>query len=417
MPTGTTFNAIYLGNFADLEAPAGTTGAYSDVDTSYAIAEANAGVLLGSYDHTDLQIVEITAYHRAEDTVIGLDSYPSSAYNNGQEGVEYSVDGGNTVGDGSVSTTTTPLGTPPPDYGTATGGIAIDNEVYYNATVTYYDSGSDSLVDVSKIVAVFQTDTGDVFLQEYLNSNSSSFNLDGLSISGIRLDSVYSNDVDAVVYDSWSITGASIIPCFTSGTQISTPNGDRAIEELCVGDLIVTRDDGFQKLCWCGSRRLSRKHLELSPFLFPVRISAGALGPGLPARDLLVSPQHRILLSSKISVRMFGEPEILVAAKHLIDLDGVEIEQNIQRVTYYHLLFDRHQILRSNGTWTESLFLGQQALRSLPAAALEEIFALFPEFRGNTRPLSTARAVVPGRRARSLVRRHKMNENALINLS
>jgi len=414
MPTGTTFTAIYLGNFADLEAAAGTTGAYSDVDTSYAIAEANADLLLGSYDHNDLQIVEITAYHRAEDTVIGIDSYPSTAYNDGQEGIEYSVDGGNTVGDGNVSTTTTPLGTHPPDYGTPTGGIAIDNEVYYNATVTYYDGGSGSLVDATKIVSVFQTDNGDVFLQEYLNSNSSGFNLDGLSISSIRLDSVYSTDVDAVVYDSWSITGASIIPCFTSGTQISTPNGDRAIEELRVGDLIRTLDQGFQPLRWCGSRTLSRRQISLNPRLLPIRISAGAFGSGLPARDLLVSPQHRVLLSSKVSARMFDKPEILVAAKHLTDLDGVDIEHNITQVTYHHLLFNTHQILRSNGTWTESLFLGQQAIRSLPDDAVEEIFSLFPEFRGNTPPLSTARTVVPGRRARNLVRRHRKNGSSLI---
>ncbi len=414
MATGTTFNAIYLGNFADLEATAGTTGAYSDVDTSYAVAEANAGLLLGSYDHNDLQIVEITAYHRAEDSVIGIDSYPSSAYNDGQEGIEYSVDGGNTVGDGIVSTTTTSLGTPPPDYGTPTGGIAIDNEVYYNATVTYYDSGSGSFVDASKVVSVFQTDNGDVFLQEYLNSNSSAFNLDGLSISSIRLDSVYSTDADAVVYDSWSITGASIMPCFVSGTLISTPNGDRVVEDFCGGDLIITRDDGVQVLRWTGSRALSRRQLDLNPLLFPIRISAGALGSGLPTRDILVSPQHRVLVSSKISARMFYQREVLVAAKHLTALDGIEIETDITQVTYHHLLFDTHQLLWSNGTWTESLFLGQQALRSLPAAAVEEIYSLFPEFCGNTPPLSTVRTVIPGRLARNLVRRHKTNEKPLI---
>jgi len=414
MPTGTTFNAIYLGNFADLEAPAGTTGAYSDVDVSYVIAEANADLLLGTYDHNDLQIVEITAYHRANDSLIGIDNYPSVAYDNGQEGIEYSVVGGNTVGDGSVSTTSTPLGTPPPDYGTSTGGIAVDNEVYYNATVTYYDSGTDSLVDVSKIVSVFQTDNGDVFLQEYLNSNSSSFNLDGLSISNIRLDSVYSTDADAVVYDSWSITGASIIPCFASGTLISTLDGDRAVEDLCVGDVIKTRDDGYQPVRWCGSRKLSRRQLELNPRLFPIRISAGALGSGLPARDLLLSPQHRVLLTSKVAARMFSKPEILVAAKHLTDLDGVDIDHDVPEVTYYHLLFDTHQILRSNGTWSESLFLGQQAIRSLPADAVAEIFSLFPELRGDRASLSPAHTIAPARRARNLVRRHIKNNRPLV---
>ncbi|MDB4198497.1 hypothetical protein N9777_09655 [Ascidiaceihabitans sp.] len=114
MPTGSTFNVIYLGNFADLDAPAGTTGAYVDVDSGYTGTESNADLLLGTYDHKDIQVVEMTAYHRAEDTLIGIDEYPSSFYNNGQEGVEYTVVGGNSVGDGIANQTTTAAGTPPP---------------------------------------------------------------------------------------------------------------------------------------------------------------------------------------------------------------------------------------------------------------------------------------------------------------
>ncbi|MDT9702188.1 Hint domain-containing protein, partial [Streptomyces sp. P17] len=89
--------------------------------------------------------------------------------------------------------------------------------------------------------------------------------------------------------------------------------------------------------------------LAANPHLRPVRIRAGALGAGVPARDLVVSPQHRVLLRSGIARRMFGASEVLVAAKQLLALDGVELASDLDSVTYVHFLFDRHQIVQSEG--------------------------------------------------------------------
>lgn len=194
--------------------------------------------------------------------------------------------------------------------------------------------------------------------------------------------------------------------CFAAGTMISTAVGDRAVEDLREGDLVLTRDHGLQRIRWIGSRRLDARILAAKPNLQPVRISAGALGDGLPIRDLLVSPQHRILLRSAIAQRMFGTHEVLVAAKQLLPLDGVDIASDVTTVEYFHIMFDRHEVIISNGAETESLYTGPQALKSLKGPALEEIFAIFPELRDPDHAVASARFLVSGRQARKLVARH-----------
>ena len=97
------------------------------------------------------------------------------------------------------------------------------------------------------------------------------------------------------------------------------------VERLEIGDLIDTKDHGPREICWIGSRTLTKSELVATPKICPVRIKAGALGRGVPQRDLVVSPQHRILVRSAIAERMFGNPEVLVAAKHLLALEGISV--------------------------------------------------------------------------------------------
>lgn len=203
------------------------------------------------------------------------------------------------------------------------------------------------------------------------------------------------------------------IPCFAAGTLIETADGARPIETLAAGDLVVTRDNGLQPLRWIGTRRLDAAQLAAAPKLRPIRISAGALGAGLPARDLVVSPQHRVLVRSAIAQKMFGAPEVLVAARQLCQIEGIDIAEDVESVDYVHMLFDRHEIVLSNGAETESLYTGPEALKSVGPAAREEIFAIFPELRVNgTLPVS-ARPLVPGRLGRKLAVRHAQHGRAL----
>ena len=194
------------------------------------------------------------------------------------------------------------------------------------------------------------------------------------------------------------------VPCFASGTMIDTRHGPRRIEELQPGDMIRTHDNGLQRLRWIGTVTLTRDQLQQRPNLRPIRIRAGALAPGIPAQDLTVSPQHRMLIRSSLCVRLFGEVEILVAAKHLLALPGIEVADPPEGIQYWHMLFDRHEIVHSNGAWSESLFTGPQALKSLSPAARREIFSLFPELARADTTLRGARRFATGKEGRKLTR-------------
>jgi hypothetical protein len=169
-----------------------------------------------------------------------------------------------------------------------------------------------------------------------------------------------------------------MVPCFTPGTMITTLQGERPVEELRAGDFVVTRDNGLQEISWVGQKALGGQDLAVTPDLRPVLVRAGALGRGLPMRDMVVSPNHRLLITGERPALYFDETEVLAAAKHLVDGKGIQRLETAP-VTYVHFMCERHEVVLSNGSWTESLQPGDQALKGVGAAAQNEIFALFPE--------------------------------------
>lgn len=200
------------------------------------------------------------------------------------------------------------------------------------------------------------------------------------------------------------------VPCFCQGTLLRTQDGEKRVEDLAVGDLVWTHDHGLQPVRWIGRRKLDRIDLVLAPKMRPIRIAAGALGKGVPHSDLMVSPQHRMLVRSTIAHRMCGSDEVLVAARHLLELEGIE-QLDLPEVEYFHLLFDGHEILCSNGAESESLYTGPEALKSVGPEARAEIFSLFPELRDN--PFDAARPIISGAKARKMAWRHRCNARAL----
>ena len=172
-----------------------------------------------------------------------------------------------------------------------------------------------------------------------------------------------------------------VVPCFTPGTLIATPEGERAVEDLKVGDRVITRDNGIQPIRWVGRRELSVAELAAASHLNPVRIKAGALGHGLPERDMLVSPNHRVLVSNDRTALYFEEREVLVAAKHLVGMEGIDIVDE-PSVTYIHFMFDQHEVVLSDGAWTESFQPGDMSLAGVGTAQRDEIYELFPELAG-----------------------------------
>lgn len=205
-----------------------------------------------------------------------------------------------------------------------------------------------------------------------------------------------------------------VVVCFAQGTLICTARGQVAIEELSEGDLVMTRDHGVQPIRWIGHRHLEEAVLAEHDNLRPIRIRAGALGAGVPDTDLLLSPQHRVLVRSKVAQRMFDAPEILVAAKQLLQIEGIDIARDLHGVTYYHMLFDRHEVVISNGAETESLYTGPEALKAVGPAARDEIFAIFPELQDHDYTPAPARPLASGRMGRKLAVRHAQNHKALV---
>ena len=169
-----------------------------------------------------------------------------------------------------------------------------------------------------------------------------------------------------------------VVPCFTPGTLVATPQGERLVEDLEVGDRVITRDNGIQEIRWVGRKDLTGFELARKPHMKPVLIQKGALGNGLPAHDMLVSPNHRVLVANDKTALYFEESEVLVAAKHLTGQEGVD-EVETLGVSYIHVMFDQHEVILSNGAWTESFQPGDYSLRGIGSAQREEILELFPD--------------------------------------
>ncbi|MDO5371497.1 Hint domain-containing protein [Paracoccus sp. (in: a-proteobacteria)] len=208
--------------------------------------------------------------------------------------------------------------------------------------------------------------------------------------------------------------GNTSVLCFSADALIETPEGAVPAGDLGVGMLVTTRDAGPQPIRWIGRRRLTAAELEAAPNLSPIRIRAGALGRGTPKADLVVSPQHRVLVRSKLAQRLFGAPEVLVAAKQLLLVEGIDVAEDLAGVDYVHFLFDDHQVVWSNGAETESLHPGRNALNMAGEAGREEIFAIFPELRDESVSYPAARVMASGRMGRKLAMRHVQNNKPLV---
>ncbi len=166
-------------------------------------------------------------------------------------------------------------------------------------------------------------------------------------------------------------SGASGPPCFTRGTAIRTARGEMPVEELVVGDRVWTEGHGMQPVRW-----ICQRVVPATGDFAPVMISAGTLGAD---RDILVSPAHRMLVQGPEVEVLFGMPKALVAAKDLVNGETITRVTTLQTVEYFHILFDRHEVLQAHGTLSESFFPQANALGSVGAAQRQELFALFPE--------------------------------------
>ncbi len=249
--------------------------------------------------------------------------------------------------------------------GDQTNNDLVDLSSFYNPTsLAAYNAANGALGDFAHELDLLRGDAADG-------------ELDGI-INGVDVTSA-TGAIDLRLLDGGApVTGASLtfdntnVICFAKGTKIKTPAGERLVEDLVVGDHVVTQDNGLQKLRWIGSRTVKAQGA-----LAPIVISEGVLGN---TRDLRVSPQHRMMVSGDKAERMFGQWEVLAAAKHLMNWEGIYQEDG-EEITYFHLLFDAHEIVFAEGAPTESFHPGVVGLSSLEDDVREEVYTLFPELR------------------------------------
>jgi len=319
MPT--TFNAISIGQLTDIDS----------VEGNFTAENANALVGMTFGGPGDALVDDFVEISEAGNV--------GSAYNmNNAQTEQFSVDGG--------------------------GPQTFDGTSVYNATITYTDGSTANYTAV-----VFQDVNGNTYLAPEFSNNADQASLEADSIQSISLDSLLGNTYSGMTAsrEEWDF-----VTCFVRGTRIETMTGLVAIEDLKLGDLVRTVDNGFVPLRWVGS-----KTVDGQGTFAPILIRKGALGN---TRDLRVSPQHRILMRDWRAQVYVGSPDALAAAKHLVNGDTI-LPDPCDEVEYFHIMFDHHELVFAAGIASESFNPGHLGWGALAVEAREEILMLFPELR------------------------------------
>lgn len=183
---------------------------------------------------------------------------------------------------------------------------------------------------------------------------------------------------------------ASLNICYLNGTLIATPGGEVPVETLRVGDLVLTADHGPQPLVWTSSSLVTRDQIDLAPNRRPIRIEAGALGPGLPRRAVEVSAQHRILVLGTDGT------EYLISARHLMmaGTPGITLRAPSDEFQLVHLACARHEVLLAEGAKMESFYTGKMAVRALSMAQRLGLISAFPRLGMGENPMTPARPFI-----------------------
>jgi hypothetical protein len=262
-------------------------------------------------------------------------------------------------------------------------GIQVD--LSSPAAVTVYDIDGVSHLD---FVDTNQAELLDGLASQILETPALSTTLRSLNINNANQLVRYLENNAVLTFDL--TPGADFPVCFAQGTRIITRKGALRIENLRVGDKVLTRDNGYKEIRWIGQSSVAA-YGKFAPILF----HPGALGNQF---ELLLSAEHRVLLSGWQCELLTGETETLIAAKHLVNNPLVERRVG-GLITYYHILFEQHEIVFANGVACESFYPNTMAMQALDTSSCHEIVSLFPELH----PLHHEVPVA----ARKILRKHE----------
>jgi hypothetical protein len=288
--------------------------------------------------------------------------------------------------------------------GTVTGiGSQYQNFSHFSfATGASFDvSGTYTAFDAKQTIAGFAV--GDTLTLDGFTEQSATYvSGTGLELTGTAGSTAATITLDVTgsfttanfhITPSGGNTAISLNPCFAQGTRILTARGEIPVEQLAPGDQVVLHDGSSAKITWIGHRSVAITAHPTPEKIQPVLIVSGALGNGLPTRDLYVSPDHALFFEDH-----------LIPAKCLIN--GVTIRQiPRERITYYHVELADHAILLAEGAPAESYL--ETGNRSAFANGDEPV-RLHPDFArslraaGSCAPLVESGPVVEAVRARLL---------------
>ncbi|WP_298292389.1 Hint domain-containing protein [uncultured Litoreibacter sp.] len=267
------------------------------------------------------------------------------------------------------------------------------------------DQNDDGVGDDANQVGSAYDDTGaeiangTVYVQHYAiiqDSNGGNIYLDRIEIDGVHVgyissaplipgesytvvaaanvgDTAGSNGSDNTMSHSYYETNTT--PCFASDTLIETKHGSVPAEQIKAGDLLRGLDGAWHRVLWSHA---VRQNLCGAPDgRRPILISKGALGRGRPARDLVVSSQHRILIGHPSQGAGLARRPMLVPAKSLQHLRGVRKMLGKASITWVHFACQSHQVIEAHGCLSETILLGATCLGQLPAYERLRLLALF----------------------------------------
>ncbi|MGB5559439.1 MAG: Hint domain-containing protein [Paracoccaceae bacterium] len=385
LPAGTndtaSGNTITAGNFLDSQAQASGSalieiaGPVASIEIIYTNAE---DTLTGGY--TGTHAIWVTDIHF--DTIVPSDGDDIISGGAGNDFI---------FGEGGDDTLTGGTGSD-----TMSGGTGNDTLNVAQGDTAIGGDGDDTfnLTDLGEAGSGTITITGG----EGGETNGDTLNLNGLvDLSTLTISNP--NDGAGGLSGSVTMLDGSVVNfsniehiiCFTTGTRILTEFGERPIEDLRPGDMVFTRDNGLQPIRWISSRTVKG-----TGKFAPVSISPQSGFGG--SRTLLVSPQHRLLYDGYRAELLMGQPEVLIAAKHLINDDTIRLAPQPE-VTYFHMMFDRHEIVFAEGVVTESFHASDLGISAVSNRSRAELFEAFPALRSDTG--------AQGRTARRCLKRHE----------
>ena len=300
------------------------------------------------------------------------------------------------------------------DDGAFADAIPADNNLFFNddelAQHQVTDGGgivangtqveAESLIELQALDA-FGVPTGPVititvFSQNGITQDVWGFSSDTPLVDGTQYIKVGGNNIGTTLYTDF-------ITCFAKGTLIRAKNSVTPIENITIGQQIWTLENGYQPVRWIGHTTVIAQGSKA-----PVVFAPGSLGN---EKELIVSQEHRMHLKSGVSEFLFGNQECLIAAKHLCGLPGIKLREG-GNVEYFHLMFDRHEIISGNGVLSESFFLSESSVSAIDNNQKAELLSLFSDLTtGMQKHGATATMTLKASEA-ALLKAYAQNKNS-----